>query len=465
MYLKNFKLFVPIILTSTLALSTSYNINAEEEVSCDNIRNYLDCTSTGRQEDIIFVFDTTSSMTDEITAMQTAVINFSKIIADAGINYNLGLTEYKDFPNVEAECGEPNDMPYNIYNEGNLTNSVNEMGSWISSLTASGGNNIPESLLSALAHTIADQNWRSTSHRVAIIISDSIPHPDNSPCNEEGNTISAVIEQLRLAGVITHVIGVNAISMLNLAQKTGGSFFNIEDIRSGERSLNEILITIADLISCTYRINSKFSYQDDILSIETSLLGAEQISLPHINGKTQLSVTACRQDGTICNNYELTPKIMMDETVYKHTADASIFNNPAQLTDFSTLVQVCDFSVTTTATLHIGECVAGVTPRPNEPELNLLVDNNYAEVSWATDPFARGYSLLYAPYSCPINEITFNNISLIPLGLQTKIGASLASGTDLYIAVQASNCSGDSSIDLDMNTCSGSSSFGELHIP
>jgi len=179
--------------------------------SCDNIRDYLDCTSEGRQEDIVFVFDTTGSMGDEIDEMRLAVIDFADAIAEAGIDYRLGLTEYKDFPisdqNMGLACGEYDDMAYNVHNDGVMTADKEEMRGWIESLTPSGGNDVPESLLAALAHSITDQQWRPEAHRIAIVITDAPPHPDNDGCNKENNTLEGVIEKLRLAGVVTHVIG------------------------------------------------------------------------------------------------------------------------------------------------------------------------------------------------------------------------------------------------------------------
>jgi len=442
-------------------------IDEDESVSCDNISDYLDCTSTGRQEDIVFAFDTTGSMGDEIAEMQQAVITFSNAIAEAGIDYNLGLTEYKDFPLLELglECGEPDDVAYTVHNDGILTNNNETMSGWIKSLKASGGNDVPEALFAALSHTVKDQQWRADAHRIAIIITDAPPHPDDDDCNLEGNTLSGVIDKLRLAGIVTHVIGPDEPSMRDIANETGGTFFNIDEIRDGKKSITDILGTIAKLISCTYRIRAAFGYKDDTLNIETRLIGKDEKTLPHVTDHTRLTVTACRQDGssTPCADYQLTPETVTDETVYKQTADVSALSNPADLTDLSTLVKVCDFSTTTQATLHIGECEAGVTPAPSEPVLSLSVDGKNAEASWGTDPFAREYNLLYAPYSCPMGEVTLNNIGNIPMALKTSIASPLASGTNLYVGVQASNCSGPSPIKV--KGCGGSSSLGEVHIP
>lgn len=445
-------------------------VDEDESVSCDNISEYLDCTSTGREEDIIFVFDTTGSMGDEIAEMKQAVITFSDAIAEAGIDYNLGLTEYKDFPLLDLglECGEPDDVAYTVHNGGILTDDNKEMSSWIQSLKASGGNDVPEALLAALDHTVTDQKWRADAHRIAIIISDAPPHPDGDDCNLEKNTLSKVIDKLRLAGIVTHVIGLNEPSMRDIANETGGTFFDIEEIRDRKKSITDILGTIAELISCTYRIHAAFGYKDGTLNIETRLIGKDEKTLPHVTDETKLAVTACRQDNSIipCAKFDLLPETVADETVYKKdNIDVSNLTDPVDLTDLSTLVKVCSFSTTTQATLHIGECVAGETPKPSEPVLNIAIDGKNAEASWGTDPFARGYNLLYAPYSCPMGEVTLKNVKAIPMALKTSIASPLASGTNLYVGVQASNCSGVSPIAVDVKNCSGSSSLGEIHIP
>jgi len=430
-------------------LASSWNM-AWAQADCSTISEYLDCSSEGRQNDVVFVFDTTGSMGGEIEEMQSAVIGFSDAIAKAGIDYRLGLTEYKDFEG--DPCGDPGDFPYKVYNGGVLTEKNTEMRGWIESLEASGGNDGPESLLAGLAHAAADQKWRPAAGKIVIVITDAPPHDDGHKCNKEGNTLKGIVPQLRKAGIVTHVIGPNHDAIRQIASGTGGAFFEITDIRDERKSLTSILGTIAKLISCSYRIRSAFSYteKDDVLSIETKLIGKEEKVIPHIPGKSHLTVTACGGASADCADFELTADTSTGETVYKHKADVSAFSAPAKSTDLSTLVQICDFATTTKATLHIGKCQKGVTPVPQTPVLEVAGTPacNPAEVCWSTDPYARGYTFYYAPYSDPIGEKTLNNVQVLSMGLQRCIGGKLPSGTHLYTAVQASNCSGDSKIDI-----------------
>jgi len=85
-------------------------------------------------------------------------------------------------------------------------------------------------------------------------------------------------------------------------------------------------------------------------------------------------------------------------------------------------------------------CLANTLP--DAPQLEVTIDGHHAQASWTTG--AQGYIFSYAPYSDPISEVTLNHITALDLGTQTTIAGDLASGTALYVAVQAYNCSGTS---------------------
>ena len=88
-------------------------------------------------------------------------------------------------------------------------------------------------------------------------------------------------------------------------------------------------------------------------------------------------------------------------------------------------------------------CVSPISTKP---------DDN-VEIYWLPIPGAQGYKLSYAPYSFPMNEVTYNNITTLDLGTKTSISTKLELGTVLYVGVQAYNCSGQSDYsNLDMIT-------------
>ncbi|MEN8216224.1 MAG: hypothetical protein ABFS56_07575, partial [Pseudomonadota bacterium] len=87
-------------------------------------------------------------------------------------------------------------------------------------------------------------------------------------------------------------------------------------------------------------------------------------------------------------------------------------------------------------------CLANTLP--DAPQLEVRIDGFHAEATWTTVAEAQGYIFSYAPYSDPISDVTLNHITALDLGTQTTIAGDLASGTALYVAVQAYNCSGTS---------------------
>jgi hypothetical protein len=85
-------------------------------------------------------------------------------------------------------------------------------------------------------------------------------------------------------------------------------------------------------------------------------------------------------------------------------------------------------------------CLANTVP--DAPQLEVTIDGYHAQATWTTVAEAQGYIFSYAPYSNPMSEEILNQITALDLGTETTIAGDLASGTALYVAVQAYNCSG-----------------------
>lgn len=80
-----------------------------------------------------------------------------------------------------------------------------------------------------------------------------------------------------------------------------------------------------------------------------------------------------------------------------------------------------------------------VLPRP---QLEIKTRGQTVTASWSQIDNADGYQFYYAPYSYPMNEVTFDNIHSFDLGNQTDFGKTLGSKARFYIAVRAyqGNC-------------------------
>lgn len=209
------------------------------------------CAGICGQADIVFVFDTTGSMSGSINSMKSNAVSFANALAASGIDYKLGLTEVRDFPNIcGGNCGSPGDSAYKLYDNGNLADSA-RFNSWISSLSAGGGADTPEAYLAALHHAALYTRWRGGSvQKIIVLISDAPPHADGDCCNFEGDTFAGTKNALNAMGVTVFVAGYDWGGAgvpygwaTNLATSTGGKYYPLGD-------LTPILNDIKDKLKC-----------------------------------------------------------------------------------------------------------------------------------------------------------------------------------------------------------------------
>ena len=99
----------------------------------------------GRPVDIVFVMDVTESMQPYIDAIKQNMINFAHDLASNNRDYRLGLVTFEDY--VVSKYPDCN-CPYHK----TMTSDVNQFINWVGTLHASGGGDIPEDQLDALAY-------------------------------------------------------------------------------------------------------------------------------------------------------------------------------------------------------------------------------------------------------------------------------------------------------------------------
>lgn len=267
---------------------------------CQNLESYLERLSTAKV-DIVFVFDTTKSMGEEIREMQSISKSFADGLVARRIDYCLGLTAFKDFPincgygkNAQA-CGYSSDFPYKIYNDGVLTDNSYTFKSWLGYLSASGGGNDPESILAAMRYSAVETEWRENgAGKIIVLITDAAPHPDESCCNVEGDTLESVISELTAFGIKVYVIGPQNASLEKLAIETGGKLY---PIRSG-LTLQPILEDIAGEIVCSFDVVPEVNYGEERLDVQVELRGKEERAIPFVAGRTNVWMYMKYTNGT-----------------------------------------------------------------------------------------------------------------------------------------------------------------------
>lgn len=164
------------------------------------------------QVDICFVIDTTGSMSSFINAAKQHLLKMlSNLGSIAGLDWQVGLVEYRDHPPQE------NSFVKRVYP---LTYDLKKMEKAINGLAASGGGDGPEAVYDGLQAACKEMSWRKHSCRFVILVGDAPPHgfelverkdnifttsknngdhwPNGCPCGLTGKTVAAMAEEARI---------------------------------------------------------------------------------------------------------------------------------------------------------------------------------------------------------------------------------------------------------------------------
>jgi len=170
--------------------------------------------TAGAKADIIWVIDTSESMTDAISAVQNNVTDFTAELAANYVDYRQGLVSFRDIYD-----GIPADQDLNF----GFASSDAQFLSWIGSLYAYGGGDPPESGLDALVDA-SSAVWRPGASRIMILVTDA-----PVKCWEDGNgalSMTATAAALVAEGVNVYPICIDQTSYngnpKKLAALTGG---------------------------------------------------------------------------------------------------------------------------------------------------------------------------------------------------------------------------------------------------
>lgn len=217
------------------------------EVTEDGVPVTLtDFAGTGdvRMADIVFVFDTTTSMVEEVDGMKRTSLAFAEKLERSGLDYRLGLV---DFGDVINRVENP---------DGQLTDDAQQFKGWINEIRlAGGGYDIPEFSLGALQRA-TQMSFRDGVLKIFILITDAPPHhygdwPDAGVSFDDPNlTLANTLQLLANTNVTTYIVAPTHSDYLQIVEETNGQFFNIH----GNSDFTTIIDEIGGLIATQYRL-------------------------------------------------------------------------------------------------------------------------------------------------------------------------------------------------------------------
>jgi len=167
--------------------------------------------AAGAKADIVFVFDETGSMGEEIDGLKTRALAFADSLGSRGFDYRLGLVTFDDQVTAIHE----------------FTTDANEFKTWIEGLTAEGGGDTKENALEGLA-AATRLGFRDNTQKMVVLITDA----DYHEAGESGDggtdyTTDSMITLLKTMHIIANVVGPDLTQHQRMAGETGGQFYNI----------------------------------------------------------------------------------------------------------------------------------------------------------------------------------------------------------------------------------------------
>ena len=168
--------------------------------------------------DVIFVIDSTGSMSGPISNVRENIVVFSDYLAELGVDVRVGIVEYKDI----YEDGKNSTHNYGFYYD------LEEFKQVLCDFYVSGGGDSDETAVDAL-EVMRNSEFRSGVNKYAILITDA--GYKNGTLGDAGYTMEQVIEELQRQNICTSVVTAssNYSEYQQLAEATGGEICNIKD--------------------------------------------------------------------------------------------------------------------------------------------------------------------------------------------------------------------------------------------
>ena len=225
-FLKNLDIYTDEYSLETSSLSTAA-VDTHTEIATEKVSG---------QADIVFVIDTTGSMSDEIYNVKSNVADFTeRLSTDYNVKVNYALIDFRDL-----EEDGPGTTKVIKNGSSNWYSDVDSYKNALNKLSANGGGDTPECDVDAL-ETARRLDFRPSANKFIILITDA----SYKNLNDYG--ISSMSQEIGL--LVADEINVSVVSPTNLAStysdlytKTGGMHANIYGDFSAE------LLKLADLI-------------------------------------------------------------------------------------------------------------------------------------------------------------------------------------------------------------------------
>jgi Mg-chelatase subunit ChlD len=181
------------------------------------------------QIDVVFLIDSTGSMSDEIRTIKTHIINIVNEVRSGNPSPDLriGIVAYRDYKPEEREY---------VFQQYDLTRDIDGALDNLRAIEANGGGDHPEAVETGLHVAINKMNWNSNAKKIVFLIGDAAPHgygagdrsfPQGSP---EGYSYKDEIAYARAKDITIYTVSCSGMDPAgeriwgDIAKMTGGSY-------------------------------------------------------------------------------------------------------------------------------------------------------------------------------------------------------------------------------------------------
>lgn len=230
----------------------------ENDKPVSNFKLSASSNNLGTKADIVFVIDVTSSMDSSIKQVKDRVRGFVDDMTARNIQAQLCLVTFRD-RTVKACTSVVQDNPSTSVNE-NLEDFLVELNK----VKSSGGGDIEENQLRALIDAATKTPWRSGAQRMAVMITDAGFHyapGEEGDAEEDAPTYRDASFAILNSQMMTFIVGPNKAGYSKnfsglppLISYSGGGYFNFDDIRSGKKTLGDVLAAVIQRIVTKYQV-------------------------------------------------------------------------------------------------------------------------------------------------------------------------------------------------------------------
>lgn len=200
----------------------------------------LEISDTNNKVDVVFVIDTTQSMSAEIERVKENLAEFAKTFDRVGMSVRFAIVEYGDITYGE------NTIVHGV-DGSNWFASAEDAATVLDSLMLNDGGDDDETLLDALGYVADDatMKWRSDAHKLVFVLTDTGYKNDNIHGYID---MAEMVDVLASKNIKTSVITTNYYSRIykSLYEGTGGTSANIyaEDFEDEMMGLAEATIEL-----------------------------------------------------------------------------------------------------------------------------------------------------------------------------------------------------------------------------